>query len=301
MKKIKILDVQFDVSTRDEALSRALFLLQHTSPARGRYIVTPNPEMLLEARKNSPFRDILNRAALSIPDGIGILWASTFQEISKRSGRVVRFFKAILSLSSLLFLPKFCRKVFPERITGVDFMQSLVAAVQEFDVPIFLLGAKPGVAENVKKIFETKHPKSRIVGTFSGSPHEDDFPRIQSLMAETRPELLFVAYGSPAQEFWIAKHLHELTSVKLAIGVGGAFDFIAGVRKRAPRFLQKLGLEWFWRLAQEPSRIRRIWNATVKFPYATIFSSSRALPSAPTRPRSSAARDPRSSKPNSPA
>lgn len=301
MKKVKILDVQFDVSTRDESLSRALFLLQNTEQARGHYIVTPNPEMLLEARKNLLFRDILNRAALSIPDGIGILWASTFQEISKRSGATGRLIKAGLSLASLLFLPKFCQKVFPERITGVDFMQSLIAAVQEFDVPVFLLGAKPGVAEDVKKILETKYPRTRIVGTFSGSPHEDDFPRIQSLIAETRPALLFVAYGAPAQEFWIAKHLHELKSVKLAIGVGGAFDFIAGVRKRAPHFLQKLGLEWLWRLFQEPSRIRRIWNATVKFPYVTIFSSSRALLFSPTRPRSSVAHDPRSSKPNSPA
>ena len=79
-------------------------------------------------------------------------------------------------------------------------------------------------------------------------------------------KILFVAYGSPNQELWIAHHLHELKSVKIAMGVGGAFDFLAGERKRAPKWMQRLGLEWLFRLIQEPSRIKRIYNATIKFP-----------------------------------
>lgn len=272
MKKIKILNVQFDVCTKDEALARIFDILENRSHETGKYVVTPNPEMLLEALHNREFREALNHAWLSIPDGIGILWASTFQSIASRNAKFLRLLKGVATLSSLLFLPKFCRKIFPERITGTDFMQSICAVSSKKRLPIFLLGAGPGVAEKIKEVFKIRYPKVNIVGTFSGSPFEGDFPRIQSLVAETRPEILFVAYGAPAQELWIAEHLKQLHSVKIAIGVGGAFDFIAGTRKRAPKTMQKLGLEWLFRLIQEPSRLKRIWNACVKFPLKVMRS-----------------------------
>lgn len=270
MKKVKVLNVQFDVCTKDEALGRVLDLLNNFQYESGRQIVTPNPEMLLEAAENEEFQDVLNRAWLSIPDGIGILWASTFQENSKRSGKWARRLKAISSLASLLIYPKFCRKIFTERITGIDFMESLCSVSREKKTPIFLLGARPGIAEKVKEILEIKYPGVSIVGTFSGSPSEENFAPIQALIAETHPEILFVAYGAPRQELWIAKHLQELPSVKIAMGVGGAFDFISGMRHRAPKWMQKIGAEWVYRLIQEPSRIKRIWNAAVKFPMKVI-------------------------------
>ncbi len=272
MKKVKVLNIQFDVCTKDEALSRVLAVLRRTTHERAHHIVTPNPEMLLEAQKNEEFRTILNCAWLSIPDGIGILWASTFQEISKRSGSFIRLLKAFLSLASLAIFPRFCRRVFPERVTGTDLMQSICAVARENKTNIFLLGAQSGIAEKVKEIFEIRYPGVSIVGTFSGSPNEDDFPRIQTLAAETRPEILFVAYGAPAQELWISHHLGQLPSVKIAMGVGGAFDFLSGVKKRSPKWMQHLGLEWLYRLAQEPSRFKRIWNAAVKFPFRVIRS-----------------------------
>lgn len=272
MKKIKILDIQFDVCTRDEALKRIFDCLETRGHEGGKHIVTPNPEMLLEAQKNPLFRDVLNHAWLSIPDGIGILWASTFQEMTKRNGPLVRLLKGIVSLPSLIFYPQFVRKIFPERITGVDLMQSISAMSREQKTPVFLLGAAPGIAEKVKEILEIHYRGVTIVGTFSGSPSEDDFLHIQAMIAETRPAILFVAYGAPAQEVWIAKHLKDLPSVKIAMGVGGAFDFIAGVRKRAPKLMQRTGTEWLYRLIQEPKRIKRIWNACVKFPAAVLKS-----------------------------
>lgn len=270
MKKVKILDVQFDVCTRDEALARIFNCLETRTHEGGKHIVTPNPEMLLEAQKNPLFRDVLNHAWLSIPDGIGILWASTFHEITKRSGKFARFMKGLFSLPSLIFYPKFIQKIFPERITGVDLMQSVCAMSREKKNPIFLLGAAPGAAEKVKEMLEVHYHGVPIVGTFSGSPSEDDFLHIQAMIAETRPTILFVAYGAPAQELWIFKHLKDLPSVKIAMGVGGAFDFIAGVRKRAPKLMQRTGTEWLYRLVQEPKRIKRIWNACVKFPAAIL-------------------------------
>lgn len=272
MKKVKVLNIQFDVCTKDEALGRILAVLKSNTHERACQIVTPNPEMLLEAKKNEVFSAVLNRAWLSIPDGIGILWASTFQEIAKRSGVFGRFLKAFFSLASLAFFPSYCRKIFPERITGTDLMESICAMSRELKTKIFLLGALAGVSEKVKEILEIRYPGVSIVGTFSGSPIEDDFPRIQSLVAETRPEILFVAYGSPAQELWIAQHLHKLPSVKIVMGVGGAFDFLSGLKKRSPKWMQRLGLEWMFRLSKEPSRFKRIWNAAVKFPLRVIRS-----------------------------
>lgn len=270
MKKVKILDVQFDVCIKDEALKRIFDCLEIRAHENGKHIVTPNPEMLLEAQKNPDFRDVLNHAWLSIPDGIGVLWASTVQEITKRNGKFLRFLKGIFSLPALIFSPKFCRRIFPERITGIDLMESMCAVSREQKIPIFLLGAALGVAPKVKEILEIRYHGVNIVGTFGGSPSEDDFILIQTLIAETRPAILFVAYGAPAQELWISKHLKDLPSIKIVMGVGGAFDFIAGVRKRAPKWMQKTGIEWLYRLIQEPRRIKRIWNACVKFPAAIL-------------------------------
>ncbi|MBI5413351.1 WecB/TagA/CpsF family glycosyltransferase [Candidatus Peregrinibacteria bacterium] len=272
MKKVKILDVQFDVCTKDEALRRILDFLEFRKGESGKQIVTPNPEMLLESSKNKQFHTILNRAWLSIPDGIGILWASAFKKISRHNSGLSKLIKAKLCFLSLLFYPKLCKKVFPERITGVDLMESICAVSRKSKTPIFLLGAKDGVAVEAQKFLETKYAGVNVVGTFSGSASDDDFPAIQAIIAETQPEILFVAYGSPAQELWISKHLPELKSVKIAMGVGGAFDFLSGHKKRAPNWMHKIGLEWLYRLIQEPSRIKRIWNAVIRFPLHVLRS-----------------------------
>lgn len=272
MKKVKILDVQFDVCTKDEALRRIFDFLEFRKEERGKQIVTPNPEILLAAAKNKQLQTVLNHSWLSIPDGIGVLWASTFKEGTKRSSGLSRLMKAIFCLASLLFNPRFCKKVFPERVTGVDLMESICAVSRKSKNPIFLLGAQDGVAQKTCEFLEKKYAGVNIVGTFSGSASDDDFPAIQATIAETQPEIIFVAYGSPAQEIWISKHLPELKSVKIAMGVGGAFDFLSGHKKRAPNWMRKIGLEWLYRLIQEPSRIKRIWNAVVRFPLLVIKS-----------------------------
>ncbi|MBI2638440.1 WecB/TagA/CpsF family glycosyltransferase [Candidatus Peregrinibacteria bacterium] len=272
MKKVKVLNIQFDVCTKDEALARILDALQNRSRESAKHIVTPNPEMLLHAQNNASFRETLNRAWLSIPDGIGILWASTFQEITKRSGAIGRLLKGLASLIGLIFFPGSCQRVFSERITGVDLMESICAVSRDKKTPIFLLGAIVGVAEKAKEILEIRYPGVNIVGTFSGSPNDFDFAAINALIAETQPEILFIAYGAPAQELWISRHIAKFPSVKIAMGVGGAFDFLSGLKKRAPKLMQKLGLEWLYRLLKEPSRWKRIWNAIVKFPLRVIRS-----------------------------
>ncbi|MBP9718322.1 WecB/TagA/CpsF family glycosyltransferase, partial [Candidatus Gracilibacteria bacterium] len=232
-------------------------------------IVTPNPEMLLVAQHDPHFKETLNQAWLSIPDGIGILWAA--QVMSKHhTTRLGKILYGVLTLPLLLIMPRFFKGILPERVSGVDLMLELCAVSAEKKYRIFLLGAQEGVAEKVKTTLEKKYPHISIVGTHSGSPRIKDEEDIKDLIEKSRPDILFVAFGAPHQELWIARNLKDLPTVKIAMGVGGAFDFIAHIRKRAPKWMQKLGIEWLYRLIQEPRRIKRIFNAIIRFPFKVL-------------------------------
>ena len=121
------------------------------------------------------------------------------------------------------------------------------------------------MAKSAKEILSKKHPGLKIVGTHAGSPKIKEEQSIREKIDDSKADFLFVAYGAPKQEIWISRNLKKLETVKVAVGVGGAFDFVAGKRKRAPKWMQKIGLEWLYRLLQQPTRIKRIYNATIKF------------------------------------
>ncbi|MBU0668026.1 WecB/TagA/CpsF family glycosyltransferase, partial [Patescibacteria group bacterium] len=140
---------------------------------------------------------------------------------------------------------------------------------------IFLLGAAPTVAAKAKVKLEKKY-NCTIVGTDDGAATPDNYYNLRELINSAEPDILFVAFGAPKQEIWLARNLAHLKSVKVAIGVGGAFDFVSGAVKRAPHIFQKLGLEWLWRLFLQPSRIRRIYRATIKFPLTVIGASGKS-------------------------
>ncbi len=177
---------------------------------------------------------------------------------------------AFKSLINIPFSKKSIYKVIPERVTGVDLLEKLASKTTK---SIFLLGAAPGIAETTKKELEKKYESINIVGYHSGTPRKKDEKEIISMINKAKPKLLFIAYGAPKQEEWIHRNLKKLPSVKLAIGIGGSFDFISGKTKRAPLWMQKTGIEWIFRLIQEPSRISRIYNATIKFPLR-VFKES---------------------------
>jgi N-acetylglucosaminyldiphosphoundecaprenol N-acetyl-beta-D-mannosaminyltransferase len=267
-KTVKILGVKFDTITEKEAvkkvsdwLSPGFKLFSH------HFIVTPNPEILLAAQKDEEYRKILNKADLNIADGTGILWASKFKDLSSifDSG-FKRFSKWLGSLLMIPLSKSFIRTVIPERITGVDFMKKICKIAEQKNLKIFLLGAQEGVAEITAKKLTKKFPKLEIVGTYAGSPKEEDRKMILDILNLSKPDILFVAYGAPAQEKWIYQNYKKIKSLKLAMGVGGAFDFISGIKKRAPETMQKLGIEWLYRLYKQPSRMKRIINATTVFP-----------------------------------
>lgn len=193
-----------------------------------RQVCTVNPEFIIEARRRPVFSRTLAAADLCSPDGVGVLWAA------RRAG--VRL---------------------DERVTGSDAIYRLCkrAAVQGWRV--FFLGAAAGVAEQAAAELARLYPGLHVAGTFGGSPADTDWPQIRRRLVEARAELLFVAYGHPRQDLWIHQHRRELP-VAVAMGVGGAFDFVAGITPRAPLWMQRIGLEWLFRLVRQPWRWRRM-------------------------------------------
>lgn len=264
---VVICNVPFHRVTQAEALAR---ITEFMHSGKQHQIVTANPEFTLEAQKNHLFRNVLYRASLSVPDGIGILWASTFLYIlpniqSKLLQIIIFPIEIIISLSSLMLYPPLSRKIFKERVTGVDLFQSISDLSRQKSWSLFFLGGQRGIASKAKREIEKKYPGVEVVGYYAGSPNVGDEAEIIQEINNARPDILFVAYGAPSQEFWISRNLSKLRTVKVAMGIGGSFDMVAGEKKRSPVYLQKIGLEWLWRLIHEPKRFKRIYNATIQF------------------------------------
>lgn len=230
--RISILGVPIDAVTMREAVDSIGGLLQS---GKQHQVCTPNPEMLFESARNKEFFAVLHASSLNVPDGSGLLWAA-----------------------------KQCGKKLPARVAGIDLLESLVD-LPELG-PVFFLGAGPGIAERAANMFAIEHPTLVVAGTFSGTPKDEDAPAIIRHIGTSGAKTLLVAFGAPTQELWIHRHLPSIPSVKLAIGVGGAFNFIARELPRAPMWMRRLGIEWLWRLMLQPHRFPRIVNATVKFP-----------------------------------
>ncbi|MGQ9584457.1 MAG: WecB/TagA/CpsF family glycosyltransferase [Anaerolineae bacterium] len=193
-----------------------------------RHVVTVNPEFIVHARGDEVFRQVLNGADLALADGYGVVWASR-----------------VLGCS------------LPERVAGVDTMQRLCAWAAEVGWPVFLLGASPGVAERAAAVLVQEHPALQVAGCHAGSPRPEEEEGIVERVRGSGAKILFVAYGAPRQDLWIARNLPRL-GVSIAVGVGGSFDFIAGIVPRAPEWMQRWGLEWLYRLARQPWRWRRM-------------------------------------------
>ena len=191
------------------------------------YIITPNPEFIVLAQKDTQFREILNKADLSVPDGIGLVWLS-------------RIFAGGL----------------PERVTGVDLLEGLAALAEEHGFSLFLLGAKEGVAGKAAEVLKKRFPRLKIAGTYAGDSSSKADNEVVSVIGNEKIDILAVAYGPVKQEKWIARNLPRL-DIKLAIGVGGALDYISREKKRAPVIIRQIGLEWFFRLIREPWRLKR--------------------------------------------
>ena len=221
--KTEILGIQFDNLTREEAARRGAELLEEDC---FHYVVTPNPEFILAAEGDGEFRAVLNGADLVLPDGIGVVYSARIL------GRPLQ-----------------------GRVPGIEFAEDMLACLSGTGGRLYLLGAKPGVAEEAGRRILERYPNLTLCGTQDGYFKDEEAALLK--VAAARPDLLFVCLGAPKQEKWMARWGRH-TGARLAIGLGGALDVFAGSVERAPESWRKLGLEWAYRLKKEPKRIGRM-------------------------------------------
>ena len=224
-KKVTILGVPVDAITMGEAVARIDGFIEKRTPV---LVATANAEMLMRATHDGALRRILQGAAMVTPDGAGTVWAA------HHLGHAM-----------------------PERVAGYDMVQELMREAPAKHRRIFFFGSAPGVADKAKKKAEQLYPGIEIVGTRNGFFAAADEPAIIEEIKAAHPDILLAALGVPKQEKWLAKHLSEL-GVPVSIGVGGTFDVMAGVMKRAPRWMQRAKLEWLFRGMMQPQRAGRL-------------------------------------------
>ena len=224
--RLKILGVPVDAITYNDWMNQIDNWIKADIGAR--HVCTVNPEFIIVARRDPIFFNILNRAAICVPDGVGLLWAS------RRLGAPL-----------------------PERVTGSDGVPLIARHAAEKGWKIFFLGAAAGIAERAAGILKAQNPQLIVSGTYGGSPAEREEDEIVKLINASGADILLVAFGAPQQDKWIARNLPRL-EVSMAMGVGGSFDFIAGVVPRAPQWMRERGLEWLYRLLRQPWRLRRM-------------------------------------------
>lgn len=256
MSKIKILDINVDNITMAAARQK---LEQFLTSKKGSLICTPNAEMVVAANSDPYLKEILNdRSDLNLPDSFGLLWAAKFNTLRTPSKGILRtfvvFLEWIFTIVLIPVIPWIFKKPIPEKISGSDFIWEISKFASDNKLKIFLLGGGPTVAERAALELQTKYPDIRIAGVYSGSSENSE--EITRAVQKSRAEILLVAFGAPKQEKWLAENLQK-TTCKVAIGLGGTFDFVSGLKKRAPRWMQASGLEWLFRLMQEPWRIKR--------------------------------------------
>ena len=219
-QRVDVLGVEFD---RLDLPSAADLILERVDRGECTFVITANPEFIMLARHDRELAEIARQADIVVADGTGVMVGSRLLGDG---------------------LP---------RVAGRLLVDRLMPELSQRDARIFLLGAGIGVAERAAYALRRRWPSLLIVGTYAGSADVESAERVRA----AEPTVVLVAYGMPKQERWIAHHLASLPSVRLAIGVGGVLDQLAGVQRVPPAFLHRVGLEWLWRLANEPSRWRR--------------------------------------------
>ena len=223
--KENIMGVSVNAQNYDEMITSILSDIEQQKKG---YIVAVNPEKVMQSKKDPEVKKILNEASYGIADGVGIIIASKIQKGNIKS-----------------------------RVTGVDMMEKLVSMAASHGKKIGMYGGKPGVAELAAEKLKAKYPSLEVCVIVDGYQKDNDV--IISKINDAKPDILFVAMGSPKQEKWIRANMNQV-SATIYQGVGGSFDVFSGTVKRAPAFYQKHGLEWLYRLASNPKRIGRQMN-----------------------------------------
>lgn len=248
---VDILGVEIDKVNMDQSLK----IIDDWIDSKSKhYVVTPNIEFIVKAQNNPNFKQVLNQADLSVPDSARFGWAVKTLSLKSKLGKVLMI---PFSLAPRLI------SEFPVT-TGTDLMDRLCAQAEKKGYTVALLGGMDGVAQKTCECLKKLYPALKIVYVEAGPKvnldgeemvgSKDEFEK-----SKIKADILFVAFGQVKQEMWIAKNLDKL-DVKVAIGVGGAFDYLSGIVPRAPKFVRDLGFEWLFRLILQPWRVKRQLN-----------------------------------------
>jgi len=222
---VNILGCKVHLLDMKSSLQRVSQLIEQSQDCQ--QVVTLNAEIIYQAGKQEELQRILNQASLVTADGIGTVWAARTLGYPQR-----------------------------ERVSGIDLLLGICSLAAARGWKIYLMGAAPGVADKAARNLEQLYPGLIICGCRDGYFQADDEPGIIAHINEQSPQILFAALGAPKQEYWINKNQNEL-KVPVCMGVGGSFDVIAGIKRRAPQAFIKLNLEWLYRLITEPARAKR--------------------------------------------
>ena len=222
---IKILGVPVHPYTMKGAVEK---ILERVSQSKKTFVVTANAEIIMMGQSDDEYMEILNNAALVLPDGAGTVWAG------RKLGYEV-----------------------PERVAGYDLFLNLMTEAAQKKLKVFFFGSAPGVAEEAKQKCEILYPGVSIVGCRDGYFKDEDNLAIVEEINNSGADLLFVALGAPKQEKWLAK-FQDILKPSLLMGIGGSFDVVAGKMERAPKWMQDASLEWLFRLYKQPSRLGRM-------------------------------------------
>lgn len=241
MDYINILGVNISKVNMNDAVKKAEELLEKDGLSM---IFTPNSEIILYASNNPEYTEVLNKADMIVPDGIGVVYGA-----------------------------KILGDSLEERVAGYDLIVKFFDVLAKKEKSVYLLGAKPGLAETAAEKLREKYPGLKIAGTHDGYFKEEDDDRIIEQINKTSPDFLMVCLGFPKQENWIYKHKDKLNA-RLAIGAGGCIDVFAGNVQRAPEFYCKHGIEWLYRLIKQPSRFMRML-ALPKFGLKVLFKGKK--------------------------
>lgn len=230
-KSLQILKVGLNSASEEKVLN---FIGQKISKEQGFFLVTPNPVFIVMSQKDREFQRILNQADLSIPDGVGLIFAAKF-----------------LGLKPLI----------KQRITGADLVKKILEIAQEKNWKIGVVGARRGEKKEVKELIKRlkqKHPRLKVEAL-----------ELVKNWPERGYQLILVAYGMGKQEKWIWENRRKVKGTGF-LAIGRSLDFLTGFSRRAPRWMRSLGLEWLWRLVQEPAHIKRVFIACVVFPWLVL-------------------------------
>lgn len=223
-KRVSLLGIQLDLLTMEETLARVEQIILARHPEQ--HVVVNASKVNLIA-KNKALQEIVNSCSLINVDGQSIVWAGRFLGFPVQ-----------------------------ERVTGIDLFSNLVKIAAKKGYRVYYFGAEEEVVEKVIQIHQETFPALKIAGYRNGYFEEEDSLSIAEEIRDSHADILFVAFSSPKKEFWIHRY-KEIMNVPFSMGVGGSFDIIAGKTKRAPSWMQKIGLEWFYRFLQEPRRMFR--------------------------------------------